>query len=69
MKRNIGTRDRVIRLSIALALFAYAFWQSSWIAFGAGVFTLLESVFSWCIFYQLIGKSSCPIKTKRPRQK
>ena len=65
MKKNIGTRDRIIRFVIALFLFAYALWQSSWIAFGAGVFTLLESLFSWCILYQILGKSSCTIKRKK----
>lgn len=62
IKKNIGTKDRLIRLAISLLLFAYAYWKSSWIAFGFGLFTLFESLFSWCIYYQIIGKSSCPIK-------
>lgn len=65
MKKNIGTKDRLIRLAVALLLFGYAFWQSSWIAFAAGLFTLIESLFSWCILYQILGKSSCPIKPKK----
>jgi hypothetical protein len=65
VKKNIGTKDRLIRLAIALLLFGYAFWQSSWIAFAAGLFTLIESLFSWCILYQILGKSSCPIKPKK----
>lgn len=65
MKKNIGKKDRIIRLVIALLLFGYALWQSSWIAFGAGIFTLLESFFSWCILYQILGKSSCPINKKK----
>jgi hypothetical protein len=64
MKKNIGTQDRLIRLAIALALFAFAYWKSSWIIFGFGVFTLFEACMSWCIFYQLIGKNSCPINKR-----
>ncbi|MBM3192360.1 MAG: DUF2892 domain-containing protein [Chlamydiae bacterium] len=62
MKKNIGTKDRLVRLAIAFLLFGYAFWQSSWIAFAAGCFTLFESLFSWCLLYQLLGKSTRPNK-------
>jgi hypothetical protein len=65
MKKNIGTKDRILRLIIAILLFGYAFWEGSWIAFAAGVFTLLESLFSWCILYQIMGKSTCPIHRKK----
>lgn len=62
MKKNIGTPDRLIRLSIASILFIYAYVQSSWLAFGFGLFTLFEALFSWCILYQILGKNSCPLK-------
>lgn len=59
MKKNIGTKDRLIRLAIAILLLAYAFWQKSYIAGAAGLFTLYEAAASWCVLYQLLGKSSC----------
>ena len=62
MKKNIGIPDRLLRLAFALALFLFAYWQSSWISFGFGVFTLYEVCASWCVLYQLLGKSTCPIK-------
>lgn len=62
LRKNIGTVDRLIRLIIALLLLGYAYWKMSWIALIFGLFTLGEAVFSWCILYQLLGKSSCPIK-------
>ena len=65
IKKNIGTKDRLIRFAISLLLFALAYWQSSWIALAFALFTLFESLFSWCIYYQLIGKSSCPINRKK----
>ena len=59
MKKNIGTTDRIIRLIIALLLFAYAAWQWSVIGLIFGLFTLYEALASWCILYQILGKTSC----------
>ena len=64
MKKNIGTADRIVRLSIACLLFAFAWWQGSWIALAFALFTLYEALASWCILYQLLGKNSCPIDRK-----
>jgi hypothetical protein len=64
LKKNIGSKDRLIRLFIALLLLAYAYWQMSWIALGVSLFTFGEALFSWCILYQLIGKNSCPVKKR-----
>lgn len=61
MNRNIGTRDRILRLAIALVLLGYACWYHSWLAAVVGFFTLYEAVAGWCILYQLLGKNSCPI--------
>ena len=62
MKKNLGTVDRLIRLAIALALLVYAYVQGSWTLFFASLFVFFEALMSWCIVYQLLGKSSCPIK-------
>jgi len=64
MKKNIGTVDRLIRLTIAILLFAYAWWAGSWLALAFGLFTLYEALASWCVLYQLLGKNSCPIDRK-----
>lgn len=64
-KKNIDDTGRVIRLAIAVALFAIALWQDSWIAALLGVFTLAEAYFSWCVFYQLMGWNSCPINKQK----
>lgn len=61
MKKNIGTTDRIIRLSIGIIFLIIAWWESSWIALGIAIFTLYEAFASWCLFYQIIGKNSCPI--------
>jgi hypothetical protein len=61
MKKNIGTSDRFIRLTISAIFFSLAWWCRSWILLGIAVFTLYEAVAGWCALYQLIGKNSCPI--------
>lgn len=65
MKKNIGLWDRLFRLSIGIVLLAFAWWQSSWIAFGIALFTFYEALAGWCIVYQIIGKNTCPIDRKK----
>jgi hypothetical protein len=60
MRKNIGTADRLLRLAIAIALFLLAYWKGSWVLLLAGAFVLFEALFSWCILYHFLGKSSCP---------
>ncbi|PWU14861.1 MAG: DUF2892 domain-containing protein [Chlamydiae bacterium] len=68
MKKNIGSKDRFIRLGLAFILIAYSICKNSWLLLMFGLFTLLEALFSWCILYQIlgkIGKNSCPINRKK----
>lgn len=62
IKKNIGSKDRLIRLAIALGLFFLAYWKWNWVLFGAALFVLFEATFSWCIFYQLTGRNSCNLR-------
>ncbi|MES2274118.1 MAG: DUF2892 domain-containing protein [Chlamydiota bacterium] len=64
LRKNIGISDRLIRLVLALILFFIAYWKGSWIAFAFALFTLFEFFMSWCILYQILGKSSCPTHKK-----
>lgn len=61
-KKNLGTPDRLLRLGVAIVLFGLAYWKGSWILFSMALFVLYEAVFSWCLFYQILGKSSCRIR-------
>jgi hypothetical protein len=60
MKKNIGKPDRILRLIIGILLLGWAYWKMSWILLILGLFTLFEAYMSWCILYQILGKSSCP---------
>lgn len=60
--KNIGKRDRRIRLMIAVVLLLWAI-TTSWspiLLFFSG-FSLFEAIFSWCAFYAALGKNSCPM--------
>ncbi len=63
--QNIGTPGRILRLSLGIALLLYAYWGKSWVALIFALFTLFEAWQSWCVVYQILGKSSCPIKRKK----
>jgi hypothetical protein len=62
MKKNIGKPDRILRLIVGILLLGWAYWKMSWILLILGLFTLFEAYMSWCILYQILGKSSCPRK-------
>ncbi len=58
---NIGCKDRIIRLVLGIGLLALAI-NTTWnpvIIFLSG-FCIFESLFSWCGFYSLIGRNTCP---------
>lgn len=64
MKHNIGFLDRLFRLAIACILFFFSWKEGSWVLLVLALFTTYEALASWCVFYQLIGKNSCPIDKK-----
>lgn len=66
MKKNIGTFDRVARLLLGIALLIGIFFVSNiftQIILGMfGIFCVYEALASWCAFYALIGKNTCPLE-------
>lgn len=60
LARNIGTRDRILRISIGFALLLFAI-LTTWnplLLFLAG-FCFFEAIFGWCGFYAVLGKDTC----------
>lgn len=60
--QNIGKPDRLLRLAIGVGLLLWAItttWSPILIFFSG--FAFFESIFSWCAFYQAIGKNTCDI--------
>jgi hypothetical protein len=67
MKKNIGKKDRLIRLIAGIVLLFIAYFISNW--FGVligliGVFCIFQAAVSWCVVYQYLGKNTCDIRKK-----
>ena len=58
MKLNVGSTDRIIRISIAMVIFALGLYFQSW--WGViGLVPLITAFIRWCPAYTLFGISSC----------
>jgi hypothetical protein len=70
MKRNRGTADRIIRISIAAIIGVLFFTGTISGTLGvvllvlAGIF-VLTSFISFCPLYAIFGISTCPMKQKK----
>ncbi|MDQ3238903.1 MAG: DUF2892 domain-containing protein [bacterium] len=61
-RKNIGLKDRFFRLAIGLVLLLFAIF-TTWspiVIFFSG-FAIFEAIFSWCGFYAVLGKNTCPL--------
>lgn len=60
--KNINTSGRLLRATLGVALLLWAItttWSPILIFFSG--FAIVESIFSWCAIYQLMGKNTCDI--------
>lgn len=64
MKQNIGYIDRVLRVIIGVVLLLLGLSSKSGFLLLGSLFSFYEAFSSWCLFYQLIGKNTCPIPAK-----
>jgi hypothetical protein len=67
MKKNIGTFDRVMRALTGIVLVALIVFvvMPLWTKIILGIvalFCFFQALMSWCLFYQLIGKNTCPVE-------
>ena len=63
LTKNIGKNDRLLRFAIGVGLLIFAIltnWSPVVIFFSG--FAIFEAIFSWCGFYAVIGKNTCPIE-------
>src|SRR3990167_7754255 len=65
MKPNIGTKDRIVRLVIGVVLISLAVINKSTFMALGGLFFMYEAFSSWCVFYQLLGRNTCPIESPK----
>lgn len=66
IKKNIGVKDRVIRLVAGIMLFiAISFIENhyiQWFLFLLAGITFFEVLIGHCFIYGLLGKNTCPVK-------
>ena len=62
LTRNIGLTDRLVRLGIGIALFAWAI-TTTWDPFTLFMsgFCMYEGISRWCVLHSAIGRNTCPV--------
>lgn len=63
MSRNEGNADRIIRILLAVVIFAVGLATQSWLGL-IGFVPLLTGLMGWCPLYSIFGLSTCPVKTE-----
>lgn len=63
MSLNEGNADRIIRILLALVIFAVGLATQSWLGL-IGFVPLLTGLMGWCPLYSIFGLSTCPVKVK-----
>jgi hypothetical protein len=66
MKKNIGSVDRIARISIGVIAIGAGIFQSSGFLILIGAFSIFEALVGWCALYQIIGVNTCPVKQRAP---
>lgn len=62
MTKNIHPVERILRVTVGLALTSLAFWGPSSPWFLLGLVPAVTGVIGWCPPYTLLGINTCPKK-------
>jgi hypothetical protein len=62
MNKNVGGLDRIIRITVGLALIAAAATGTIGLWGWVGVVPLLTGAMGWCPPYALLGLNTCSVK-------
>jgi len=60
-KNNIGKPDRLLRFFLGAGLFFFGFISGSFLLLFSAGFCFFEAIFSWCGFFAILGRNTCPI--------
>lgn len=64
MKSNVGSLDRILRVTVGLALIAAAATDTVGLWGYIGIVPVLTGLFRFCPAYPLLGISTCPMKER-----
>lgn len=62
MKTNIGSLDRIARALLGIVLIALTLTGTIGLWGWIGIVPLATAALGWCLPYQLLGISTCPMK-------
>lgn len=65
MKANVGGIDRILRITLGLALIALAATGTVGAWGYIGILPVLTGLFRYCPAYPLLGFSSCPLSGRK----
>ena len=57
MTRNIGGKDKLIRIGVGTVIFLFSIATNSWFGF-IGLVILTTGLLNWCPAYSLLGKNT-----------
>jgi hypothetical protein len=63
MIRNVHNIDRILRVALAVAIFAAGLAAGSWLGLLGFIF-LGTAAIGWCPIYHVLGISTCPVKQR-----
>lgn len=69
MTRNIGGKDKIIRIFLGATIFLFSIATNSWFGF-VGLVILATGLLNWCPIYSLLGKNTwCDLNEQESEKK
>ena len=58
MQKNVGEKDKAVRLLIGVVIIGIGIYFKSWWG-AAGLIPIISGFLNYCPLYQVLGKSTC----------
>jgi hypothetical protein len=67
MIKNVGQTDKIVRIVLAVVLFALDYFEVvtgafSWVLSIVAIVLLVTALVNFCPLYKVLGKSTCEVK-------
>jgi len=61
MEKNVGGRDKVVRIVLGLVIIGLGIYFKNWLGL-IGLILLLTGLMGWCGLYKVFGINTCKMK-------
>ena len=61
IEMNVGILDRIIRITLGLALIGLTYFEIIGVWGYIGLIPLVTGLFKWCPLYTILGVQTCPV--------